>query len=297
MARVLVTGAGGYIGQHLCLALARDNWQVRGLGRSKCPEALAGMDWVEGDITLPDVATRSVEGCRYLIHLACLPLAASAQDPVQALRMNVEGTIRILEAVRQLPMERLVFASSGQVYGGQSALPNAETDGPAPDSPYAASKLSAEIWCQASARAFGVPVQILRLFNVYGADVSGRLRPTVETLFLQRLAHHQAPQIRGNPSSGRDFVHISDVVSAMARALQAPVDGLPVNVGSGVLTSLTQLADTAAHVMGSHREPEILESPEMPVRFQADTARAQKLLGWQASTSLADGLRDLAGRL
>lgn len=294
MTKILVTGASGYIGQHLCLALAESGWHVRGLSRSPRPGHLDKIEWQSGDITDAQAVACAVTESRIIVHLACLPLVLSTHDPIEAMRVNVGGTVQVLEAARRADAERLVFASTGQVYGGQSPLPNAETDLPLPASPYAASKLAAEIWCQAYTHAYELPVQILRLFNIYGMAANGHPRPTVETAFLQQIRRGQRPQVRGNPQSGRDFIHIQDVVRAISLALTSPPWEGPLNIGTGVLTTLVDLAHLAARVLNQPIEPEIIETGEPCVRFQADTARAQARLGFRAEVELEAGLRQLA---
>ncbi len=298
MPRVLVTGASGYIGQHLTLALTQAGWQVRGLSRSPQPGFLQEIEWIAGDVTEARSVERAVEGIECVVHLACLPLNQSAQDPTHALRVNVEGTVLLLEAARRVGIKRFVFASTGQVYGGQARLPNAETNVPQPDSPYAVSKLSAEMWCAAYARAYQLPVQILRLFNVYGASADGSLRPTVESIFLQQVKQSQRPQIRGNPQSGRDFIHVDDVLCALLLVLDAPAHPSPINIGTGILTTLYDLARLAARVMGrSGIEPEVIETGELPVRFQAATALARRVLGFHSEITLEQGLARVSNSL
>ncbi len=297
MAKVLITGASGYVGQHLALAFAEAGRQVRGLSRSPCPSRLGAIEWTQGDITQAQVARQGVAGCTAVIHLACLPLEASERDPLEAHRVNAGGTLQVLEAARRVGVERIVYVSTGQVYGGHSRLPNAETDLPHPDSAYAASKLCGEVGCQTYARVYGMSVQILRLFNVYGAAADGSFRPTVESIFLRRLRQGQPPQIRGNLESGRDFIHVRDVVRAIGLALHSPTWEGAVNVGTGALTTLVELARLAAQVVGKSLEPEIVESDEPTVRFQADTRRAQALLGFRAQIGLEEGLGGLANRL
>jgi len=294
MAKVLITGASGYIGQHLSLALAASGWEVRGLSRSPRPSALDNIEWVQGDVVEAEVVNRATAGCAVVIHLACLSLEQSARNPSEALRVNVGGTLQALEAARRTEMERFVYISSGQVYGGQATLPDTESQLPQPDSSYGASKLCGEVWCRAYAQAYGIPVQILRLFNVYGAAADEAPRPTVEAIFVRQLRQGQRPQVRGNPQSGRDFIHVRDVVRAIGLCLACSAWEGPVNVGTGVLTTLNDLARVAAHVLGQTIEPEVIETGELPVRFQADTARAQALLGFRAEVPLEIGLSELA---
>ncbi len=294
MACILVTGASGYIGQHVCLAFARMGRLVRGFSRSAQPDIVGKIEWVSGDITDAQAVAQAVKGCEAIVHLACLPLVPSIHDPLEAMRVNVQGTLVLLESARQVGVQQFVFASTGQVCGGQAPLPNAEADLPQPDSPYAASKLSAEVWCQAYTRAFGIPVQILRLFNVYGAAADRRPRPTVEVCFLRQLAQGQRPQVRGNPASGRDFIHVRDVIRAIGLALETTRSGSVINIGTGRLTTLVELAQLSVQVMGQDITPEFIETSEPPARFQADTSKAQEWLGFQAHITLEEGLAELA---
>ena len=295
MNRVLVTGAGGYIGQHVSLALAQAGWQVRGLGRRPQPARLGAVEWVQGDIGDVAITAQATRGCATIVHLACLPLKQSSQDPAEALRINVGGTLRVLEAARKAEVERLIYTSTAQVYGGHSPLPNSEMQHPQPDSIYAASKLCGEVWCQAYAGMHGMPIQILRIFNVYGTAADGASRPTVEAIFVRQLCQGQRPQVRGHPQNGRDFIHVQDVVRALCLALTRPAWEGAVNIGTGTLTTLSDLARMAAHALGQAVEPEMIETGEPPVRFQADTTRAQALLDFRAEVTLAAGLDELAG--
>jgi UDP-glucose 4-epimerase len=142
---------------------------------------------------------------------------------------------------------------------------------------------------------YGMSVQILRLFNVYGAAADGTSRPTVEALFLRQLCQGQRPQVRGHPQNGRDFIHVHDVVRAICLALTRPAWAGAVNIGTGILTTLVDLARMAAHALGQTIEPEIIETGEPPIRFQADTTRAQALLGFRTEMTLQAGLYELAG--
>jgi UDP-glucose 4-epimerase len=246
-------------------------------------------------VTEPETARRAVRGCAAVVHLACLPLQPSALNPAEALRINVGGTLQVLEALRSLAEQiRLIYLSTAQVYGGQGRLPNAEADLPQPDSPYAASKLCGEIWCMTYARSYRLPVQILRLTNVYGPSADGSPRPTVEAVILQQLRQGQRPLLRSHPDSGRDFIHIQDAIRAVRLALEAPsAHSGPVNIGSGVLTTFGELARLAARVLGQGLEPVFDEPEALPTRFQAATTLAQRVLGFQAEINLEDGLRTL----
>ena len=294
---VLITGASGYIGQHLTKALLNRNWEVSGIGRSRKPKNLKVSKWIQGRITDPEAIKEAIGGVTTIIHLAANSLDASTNSPEEADRINTGGTVRLLEAARRNRIERFLYASSGQVYGGSSRLPNSEDDFARPTSPYAASKLAAEIWCRLYSKIHNLPVTILRLFNVYGLAVDGSPRSTVETIFLQQILLGKRPRIIGNPLSGRDFVHVDDVVNAMVLSLNNPTQRKIINVGTGTMTTLKNLAQMAGEIMGSDTQPEIAGTANELSRYQADTTRAKNALGFEARIELKNGLQSIARAL
>ncbi len=195
--------------------------------------------------------------------------------------------------MRQSEIESFVFTSTCQVYGGQGRLPNKETDLAFPGSMYAASKFSAEMWCEAYRNLYQMPVQILRLFNVYGPSVDESPRSTVETIFLRKIGQGKAPNLRGNPKSGRDFIHIRDVIKAILLFLGGPIYKGAINIGTGVLTTIEELARLAALVSDRSITPALEESSDIKICFQADITKSSKL-GFQAQVELESGLRQLA---
>ena len=296
MATILVTGANGYIGQHLALRLMAAGWEVRGMARSIRPPLLSQSGWVQGDLNDAHSIKQAVDGCNAVVHLACLPLAASKQNPDEAMRVNATGTLRLLEAARSAGVARVIYASTGQVYGGRAQLPNCETAAPDPDSPYAASKLCGEAWCRTFANTTQMGIHILRLFNVYGAAADGSLRPTVESIFLRQLLRGQQPVVRGNLAEGRDFVYVDDVLAAIDLTLMHQEHSHVINIGTGVCTTMVDLARQCARASGATIEP-ICEMGEQPVsRFCAATEHAAHVLGFRAQISLTDGLRLLVDR-
>lgn len=291
----MITGASGFLGQHLTRRLLSEGWSVRGLSRSPRPDHLSRAEWMSGDVEREGVVDDAIVDCSAVIHLACFPLQASAADPFEAQRVNVGGTLRVLEAARRARIGRVVYASTGQVYGGAACLPNVETQSCRPASVYAATKYCGEVWCQAYSQRHGVTVPILRLFNVYGNSADGQPRSTIESVFVRRLKAGQRPEVRGHPASGRDFVHVDDVIQAFILALVRTIDRVPVNVGTGVVTTFVDLARLLVQLFDAHIEPDVVETDERAERFQADTARARQVLGLEATIPLRHGLQRLVG--
>jgi UDP-glucose 4-epimerase len=294
--KILVTGASGYIGQHLCLSLMREGWQVRGLSRSPMPGQLNGVEWVQADLLDRQALQQALIGCEAVVHLACLPLVDSQRDPMRAFDVNVNGTLQVLDTAQKVGVRRVVFTSTGQVYNGHGPLPNQETDLPQPDGAYAVGKWTAEEWCRVYSRRFGLEVKVLRLFNVYGPALDGSPRPTVETLFIRRLIGGLAPIIRSHPDEGRDFIHVQDVVRAICSVLTVilPQKHEVINIGSGRMTTLIELASLARQVTGSSLEAVVEFAPgQQPVQYQADPRKAANLLGFSAQISLEEGLKEI----
>jgi len=295
--KILVTGASGYIGQHVCMVLTNMGLHIRGLSRSPCPASFQNIEWIQGDIIDPQTMKMAVLGCQCVIHLACLSEVACQKDPKLAFQVNTIGTLNVLEAARQIGVDKFIFTSSGQVYGEQSRLPNRESDLPRPISLYAASKLCGEILCQSYIQTFNLQVIVLRLFNVYGPSIDRTPRHTVETIFWELISQGQPPQILAHPQSGRDFIHIHDVIRSIQLALVTPIlNGTTniINVGTGMLTTLIDLVYIEASLFNrTDLKPTIVETNQKPICFQADPRRAWELLKFKANIPLEKGLLSL----
>lgn len=290
MDKVLITGASGFIGQHLAQALQQHGWLVNGLGRTAQPESLKSVVWYQGDISDRSLLEKAVTGCRHVIHLACLSLQACHHHVMEAQMVNVTGTVNCLEVACQEGVKKFIFASSGQVYGGSTQLPNKEDDLPMPRSIYAASKSAAEAWCRAYNALHGMNVMALRLFNVYGRTLDNQTRQTVESLFWEQMLRGEKPCIYGNPKSGRDFIHVHDVVRAMTLALTVPNGEGIINIGSGKMTTLADLAALIGRILDREQNAEVRSDGSFPIQFQADVTRAKEILAFSPTISLEEGL-------
>jgi UDP-glucose 4-epimerase len=290
--RVLVTGASGYLGQHLVRQLSALGMAVRGLAR-RPPPVRSDIEWVQGDVTDPDQVRSAMQDCDAVVHLACVPLNLSQDDPVTAFEINGVGTLNILQSAYERANVDVIYTSTAQVYGPGEQLPLADDHPVNPNSPYAAGKLWGEIACQTYARRYGVPVTILRIFNVYGLTVDGCERPTVETIFIRKVLEGQPPLIKGHPQTGRDFIHIDDVIRCLILALLGPKQGEIINVGTGVLTTLRDLARTIIELSGVSMDPIVQSEPEQAVQLCADMTKADQILGFQPRITLEAGLHQI----
>lgn len=290
---VLVTGASGYIGQHLIESLLKDDVAVRGFSRGPRPVGLSAVEWQQGDIRRLADVQQAVQGCDAVVHLACLPLGQSLQDPLSDFHVNALGTFNMLYAARAAAIHQVVYTSTAQVYGYPERLPVGEEDATQPASPYAASKLCGEVLCTTFTRYYGLNTIVLRLFNVYGAPVDGSKRTTVEAVFVRWVAQGLPPVIKSDPEEGRDFIHVSDVVRAIRLALDLGGTGEVINVGTGVMTTLLELARLVIAIPGAEMSPVVERTGVRPMRIQADVRRARQVLGFQAEISLAEGLSQM----
>ncbi len=312
MRRWLVTGGVGFIGHHLVRALLSRGDGVRVLDdfsdapyptrlKRRNAEDLRAhhgpseLDIVEGCVTDRALASRLVEGTDGVLHLAGLAgVRPSFAEPARYARVNVEGTANLLEAVQRKGVPTFVLASSSSVYGNDTPLPAAEQAAAiVPESPYAASKRSAELVVAAMAKKTpGVRCPALRFFTVYGP----RQRPEMAiTLFLRAILGGAPITVFGDGSMKRDFTHVDDIVRGVLASIDhAPAGYRPYNLGSGAPILLSKLVEAMGHAAG--REPVVEHAPvplgDVDATF-ADIARARLELGWAPQVALEDGLRSV----
>jgi UDP-glucose 4-epimerase len=301
--RVLVTGATGFIGSHLCLRLLDLGMEVHGLddlsrGSLKRAKILknSGMslhkadvrDWATVHEVLHEVKPDAV------IHLAALiSVEESIRMPELYMEVNAEGTRNIVRAASNVGSGRLIYASSAAVYGNPIRLPIAEDHPTSPLSPYGLSKLMGERYVTSEFIGREKPV-ILRIFNVYGPGQNPEYAGVI-TKFMERLSQGDPPIIFGDGEQTRDFIHVDDVVEAFIRSLDTPLNETAVlNVGSGRPFKIIELARMMIRLYGLNVEP--IHVPPRPgdVRGSyADISLAKRLLGWNPKISLEEGLRRL----
>jgi UDP-glucose 4-epimerase len=232
-----------------------------------------------------------------VFHLAAqIDVRKAVADPGFDARLNVVGTVNALEAARRAGVERFVFTSTGgAIYGEGDApdreLPFAEDDRCEPFAPYGQSKLAGEGYVDFYRRARELPGISLRLGNVYGPRQDPRLEAGVVAIFCGLARDGGKPTVYGDGRQTRDYIYVGDVVEALLAALERDSAG-PLNVGTGVETSVLELAERIGHLTGREDfEPQMAPAREGEVQRTAlDTARAESELGFRAKTSLAEGL-------
>jgi UDP-glucose 4-epimerase len=216
-------------------------------------------------------------------------------DPVVTADVNVGGTLHVLLAAREHGAV-VVSASSSSVYGDQERFPLRETFEPRPRSPYAVSKLSAEVWCSGMYRSFGVPAVSLRYFNVYGPGMDPKSEyALVVPLFVAACIEGRSPVIEGDGQQSRDFTYIDDVVEANLLAARAPSEALgrAFNIGGGRRpTSIDRLLELISREVGAPPSPVYRDPRPGDVRTtHADVTLARTMLGYEPAVGIEEGIR------
>lgn len=304
----LVTGAAGFIGSNLVLRLLEDGRRViavddlstgrlANLSEARSSRHQGRLQFDNLDVTSPDFE-RLVARMRpaTVFHLAAqVDVRVSVDDPLRDARMNVLGTISVLEAVRRHGVERVVYAASIAGYGDPAPelLPLDESIATPPLSPYGASKRAAGDYVLAYAGMYGLDGVVLTLANVYGPHQSTAGEGGVVAIFVGRMLEGRPVTIYGDGEQTRDFVFVDDVVDAFARAGSAGATSGPhrLLVGTGRATSVTELFRLCAEAADYGHEP--VRAPERTgeVRHSVvDAASARTVLGWEAWTPLREGV-------
>jgi UDP-glucose 4-epimerase len=300
MAGCLVTGGAGFIGSHLAEHLVQEGMKVRVLdnlstGNLENLEPFArGIEFKEGDVRDLDTLLEVVSGVDIVFHQAAeVSVPKSVEDPIETAMVNDTGTLQVLEAARRAGVKRVVFASTCAVYGDLPELPKREDMATRPLSPYAASKLNGETYACLFNDLYGLESVCLRYFNVYGPKQD----PTstysgVISIFMNKAARGEIPNIYGDGEQYRDFVYVDDVVQANLLAAFGEVTaGAVVNVGTGNSVTINQLWKLIAKLAGVGFAP--TRAPERPGDIResiANISRAREVLGYNPKYSFLEGL-------
>ncbi|OGP53880.1 MAG: NAD-dependent dehydratase [Deltaproteobacteria bacterium RBG_13_52_11b] len=307
MAKVLVTGAGGFIGSHLTEELVRQGEEIRAFVRYNSRddrgllEELPGeirnqMEVVMGDLKDPDGVKKAVKGCGKIFHLgALIAIPYSYVHPFDFIQTNVIGTANLLNAcLETASVEKIVHTSTSEVYGTAHYTPIDEKHPLQAQSPYAASKIAADKLAESYFLSFNLPIATLRPFNTFGPRQS--LRAVIPTIISQAL---EGKRIKlGNTTPRRDFLFVRDTVRgfiALGKCEEAI--GKTVNVGAGKDISIEDVMKQIFGLMGKEGQVEIEDRRIRPEKSEvmqllSDTRLAQAFFGWTPRYSLEDGLRE-----
>lgn len=302
MANALVTGGTGFIGSHLVERLLADGHHVLVLDNCACGR-LENLAHVRHEPRLRihnvDVVNRSAieplfANIQWVFHLAALAdIVPSIQRPVVYHRVNVDGTVAVMEAARAAGVQRVVYAASSSCYGIPDDYPTSETAAIRPAYPYALTKWLGEQVALHWAKIYRLPVVSLRLFNVYGprARTTGAYGAVFGVFLAQKLAG-QPLTVVGDGSQTRDFTYVTDVVEALVRAAAADVSGEVFNVGSGNTYAVTRLA-----AMIGGPVVHLPKRPGEPDCTFADIAKIRRILGWEPRVVFEEGVRQMLAQI
>ena len=307
MSKILVTGAGGFIGSHLVEELVRQGEEVRAFIRYNSRndrgllEGLGGeirdqIEVVMGDLKDPDAVRKAVKGCGTIFHLgALIAIPYSYVHPFDFIQTNVLGTANVLHACLENPgLERIVQTSTSEVYGTARYTPIDEKHPLQAQSPYSASKIAADKLAESYYLSFDLPIATIRPFNTFGPRQS--LRAVIPTIISQAI---EGKRIKlGNTAPRRDFLYVRDTVRgfiALSKCKEAI--GKAVNVGVGKDISVEELVGKILGMVGREGEVEIEDQRIRPEKSEvmqllSDTRLAQELFQWRPVYALEDGLRE-----
>ena len=274
----MVTGGAGFIGANLCIRLASVDEVSEVIAyddlstgkRSNLDSASEKVRFVEGSVLDPALIGRRFDGAAAIVHLAARPsVPRSIEDPIASHRVNVDGTMNVLEFARAATTApHVIFASSSSVYGSNPELPKHEGLSTRPRSPYAASKLAGEAYTLAYQDSFGIPVLPFRFFNVYGPlQAPGHAYAAVVPAFLHAALNDAAVTVHGDGEQTRDFTHVDTVTSVIVDAvLRQVTSDLPVNLAFGTRHSLLGVLELLEELLDRPVEREHVSSRQGDVR-------------------------------
>jgi UDP-glucose 4-epimerase len=302
---VFFTGGAGWIGLHVVPMLLERGYRVRIFDnmlrgdRDRVAELVATgrVELVDRDVRYGSAVHQAMKGCDSVIHFAAVSINKSQADPYESVDINIMGGHNVFAAAADHGVRRVVFASSASVYGDPERIPMHEDDPLRPLTPYCISKRTCEDLLGYYQRRAGLSWLALRFFNVYGEGLRTTAYYTsVINLFIARLMNGEAPVIDGRGEQSMDFVHVHDVARATVLALESEADNLPVNVGTGIDTSVATLARILIDAVGADVEPQFNPRDVLVSRRAADTTRAREVLGFEATIEVEEGMTQLVKR-
>lgn len=299
---VFFTGGAGFIGLHVVPRLLEEGYRVRIFdnmfrGDRDAVAALAAtgdVELVDQDVRSGGAVHQAMRGCSHVIHAAAVSINKSQSDPYESIDINLVGEHNVFAAAADHGVERLVFCSSASVYGDPERLPMHEDDRLDPQTPYCISKRAGEDLLGFYQRRAGLSWVALRFFNVYGpGQKTTAYYTSVINHFVNRIRGGEAPVIEGSGGQSMDFVHVDDVARSVVLALACERDNLPVNIGTGIDTSIATLAEILLDAMDSDAKPIFSPRDVIASRRAADVTRAKEVLGFEAQVDVRSGMADL----
>ncbi|MDO9463933.1 MAG: NAD-dependent epimerase/dehydratase family protein [bacterium] len=302
MARVLVTGGGGFIGSHLTEKLVELGHEVTVIdnlshGNLENLESVAKkINLLNEDILNPDVLQKVTGGKEYIFHLAAnTSINKSLEKPSWSAELNIMTTIRLLETAVRHKVRRVIFSSSASVYGYAKILPVKETMPVAPASPYALEKVTGENYMRLFAELYDIDTVSLRYFNVFGPRQNPDLpHPGGVTIVINQIRKTGSSQLQGDGMQTRDMIYVGNIVNANILAMEKQSDskGVAYNICTGKSISIAELHNKISKFMKTDSSREYLPLPEGNIiDSKGDPALAKAELGFEAEIDLDEGLK------
>src|ERR1700682_821371 len=299
--RYLVTGGAGVIGSNTVDELVRRGHSVVVLDdfssgkEDNLAEVRNKITFIRGSITDIEVVRKAMHEAEYVLHLAArTSVPRSVKDPIETNKINIEGTLNVLVAAKELKVKRVVFAASSSAYGETPTLPKVETMQPQPISPYGVTKYVGELYGQTFGRCYGLENVSLRYFNIFGPrqDPSSPYSGVLAK-FCTAFLEDTQPVIFGDGEQTRDFTYVDNAVQANLLACEAPnVSGKVFNIGVGGRFSLNQTVELLNKISGKQLDAKYEPPREGDIRdSQADISKARKFLGYDPPVGFEEGLR------
>jgi UDP-glucose 4-epimerase len=298
--RYLVTGGAGFIGSNTVDELVRRGHSVVVLDdissgkEDNLAEIRNKITFIKGSITDIEVVRKAMHEAEYVLHLAArTSVPRSVKDPVETNRINIDGTLNVLVAAKELKVKRVVFAASSSVYGETATLPKVETMQPEPISPYGVTKYVGELYGQTFGRCYGLENVALRYFNIFGPRQDpGSPYSGVLAKFCTAFLEGTQPVVFGDGEQTRDFTYVENAVQANLLACEAPnASGKVFNVGVGGRISLNDVLRELARITGKTVETKYEAPRDGDIRdSQADISQARVFLGYEPPVTFEEGL-------
>jgi UDP-glucose 4-epimerase len=298
--RYLVTGGAGFIGSNTVDELVRRGHSVVVLDdfssgkEDNLAEIRNKITFIKGSITDIEVVRKAMHEAEYVLHLAArTSVPRSVKDPIETNKINIDGTLNVLVAAKELKIKRVVFAASSSAYGETPTLPKIETMQPQPISPYGVTKYVGELYGQTFGRCYGLENVALRYFNIFGPRQDpGSPYSGVLAKFCTAFLEDTQPVVFGDGEQTRDFTYVENAVQANLLACEAPnVSGKVFNVGVGGRVSLNEVLRTLGKVTGKPLEAKYDPPRDGDIRdSQADISQAREYLGYDPQVSFEEGL-------
>jgi len=303
MTTALVTGGAGFIGSHIVEELIKQEYKVKVFdslvkGKKSSIQYLIDknkVEFIEGDLRDRDSVDKAMKNVDYVFHTAGIHIARSMESPDECIEVNIKGSYNIFKSACDHNVKRIIFSSSSSVYGDPDKLPMSEKNEIKPTEPYGASKWMSEKLLEYLGKKHGIEYNILRYFNVYGSrQAAHAYYTTVITAFIGRILNNEAPIIDGKGDQSMDFTHVSDVVNANILAMKSETKNEIFNVGTGRSTSIAELAEILRKAINSDVKPIFRDRDVVCTKRQADTEKAERLLGFKSKVNVEEGLKIVA---